>query len=197
MMTTPHSSDNQEFSDLAHSVAQTAIYPRLFHCDASEIRFENVSLSTGARGQILDGQMGVDRVAYITSPWFSRGEICHTIQERFRKPKFMHRQDLTITEYNSNSGQKSELYKINAGIFVYGYFDCESSEMLSWVAIDTTRMMLLLANGTLGFEHDFNPRSKQWFVCIKFKRLQDCDCVLATHNFATNRYWDVFSAATK
>jgi hypothetical protein len=191
MESTPYSESNQSFSNRAHAVAQDQIYTKLFSCERSKLRFEDVSVSTGVRGKALDGEMGVDRIIYLKSELFPRGEICHTVQERFRRPKYASRRDLTITEWSVRPSIPTELYKINAGVFVYGYFDEGASTMLSWVAADTTRMLTLLASGAICFSHEYNPRSDQYFITIKFNELWKRGCVLAIYDHDTSDEWSV------
>lgn len=187
MSVTPYSRENQAFSDLAHSIAQSQIYPYVFNCNQQDMALECVSVSTGERGKILDGQMGVDRVIRVKYGFF-QSPFTHTVQERFRHVKFLENRDLTITEWNNRSDLPSELYKINAGIFVYGYFDEVTKTIPCWVAIDTTKMILLLSTRQLRFSTHENFRSGQEFLVIKFKDLYEQGCMIAGYDEEKNIY---------
>jgi hypothetical protein len=178
---TPYSADNQLFSDLAHCVAQQTLYPTLFRCDPSALQFETANVADGGRSAILDGEMGIDKIIKVQVPLL-HGPIVFTVQERFRRTKFDSYTDLTITEYNNTTAQLSELYKITAGIFVYGFFDDNAERFTKWVAADVNKMLYGIVTGGLRYQKKRNGRSNQDFIGIEVADLFDGGYLLAGIN---------------
>jgi hypothetical protein len=176
-MPTPYSTQNQLFSDCAHLAAQTWIYPALFNVPPSQLRFTTTSLSIGEKERILDGEMAIDRIVHVKVQWF-QSELEFTVQERFRKPKFAQFEDITITEWNRKTQQKSELFKLNAGIFVYGYFDEQYNTFIDWIAVNTVGLLHRLVKKQPTIQKRFNPRSEQDFLTFKFKHLEQAGLVM-------------------
>lgn len=170
-MATPFSQGNQDFSDLAHEAAQSLIYPKVFGCDRSLMAFSRASVSEGGERAILDGQMAVDRLVAVTVPGL-RGPVEHMVQERFRRTKYAHYRDITITEWNCDTNQKSELYKIKAGLFLYGYFDESRGEFGEVIVINTSALLFAISTGSLNIGRPRkNERSNQTFVSFSFADL--------------------------
>jgi len=180
-MYTPYSSHNQSFSDAAHAAAQLLVYPALLGCDHGLLSFESFSVSDGGEKAILDGQMAVDRIVSVTVPGL-RGDIEHTIQERFRRPDYASFRDITITEWNHASNQKSELYKLKAGVFLYGYFHEQNGDFGEVIAVNTSALMVAIGNRGVRYTAATNPRSRQSFLCIKFDALRDAGVVMWHYN---------------
>ena len=176
-MRTPYNQENQDFSNKAHLLAQQAIYPALFNVSRDYMEFESTNFSGGEKQKILDGQMAVDRIVKVSVKWFN-APIEFTIQERFRRITFERFKDITITEWNHRSNVKSELYKLNAGIFVYGYFDENQNVFSDWIAVNTTELLHRLVIREPGLSLEMNPRSNQTFYCFKFKDLENAGVVL-------------------
>jgi len=180
-MATPYSQENQNFSNQAHEAAQRLIYPYVFNALSGTdifLEFESTSLGMSDRATILDGQMAVDRIVRVFNPGFN-APLEFTAQERFRRPKFAGWKDITITEWNHAHNVKSELYKLNAGLFVYGYFDPDSRSFLDWIVVDTTKMLVCLNNGSVAHDLAMNPRSEQTFVTLRFQDLREAGLVLS------------------
>jgi hypothetical protein len=66
-MRTTFEAANQEFSNKAHMLARTDIYPLLFNLPLDRIEFESVTGLDTPRHQILDGEMAVDRIVNVTT----------------------------------------------------------------------------------------------------------------------------------
>lgn len=182
-MRTEFQKENASFSLDAHMIAQKDIYPKLFKAQrlrSDYMSFESTTLDMDDRGRILDGEMAIDRIVKVHGDYFQR-PFHFSIQERFRRAQFAHRQDLTITEWNNASDTESELYKLYAGIFVYGYFDNREKSFLQWLAINTPSMMIALLENRLPFSRETN-RKRQDFIAIPFQALRDFGCVLAEHS---------------
>jgi hypothetical protein len=174
MAKTEYQTENAEYSNVCHELARKVFYPRLFNVDPAMIRYEeNTLLHESGRGQILDGEMGVDRLVRCSV----RGLLGHTtftIQERFRRPEYHKWRDLTVTEWNHASGQPSELSKINAGVFVYGYGNASGTgkltDFLEVVAVNTTGLIHAVTCGSIKYKRD-NNKKQQSFLAFTFKSL--------------------------
>lgn len=175
-MSTPYSQSNQNFSNSAHNAAEHLIYPFVFGVEFAQIKFESTHLSSGEKGKILDGEMGIDWIACVNNSGL-RKPIRHTIQERFRQSKFSQYDDLTVTSWNLITNQPSELYKIVSGLFIYGFFNGRDFD--KWIAVDTTSFLISVSEGVLEGSKNVNPRSQQEFIAYNFSELRSCGCVLA------------------
>lgn len=175
-MRTIYESRNATFSESAHLTAQTTIYPQMFNTAASNLSFEDVTMENGnIRRQVLDGEMGVDRIVKVTCASL-RGPLTFTVQERFRRPEYAHWQDMTITEWNGASNLPSELYKINAGLFVYGYYDEHGNTFADAICVHVSSLLYKMATGSVRYIKGHNKK-QQDFVAFKFKDLHDADVV--------------------
>ena len=174
---TPYSKSNQAFSDAAHMAARRHIYPNLFSCHpVAEIAYVSTGLDGAAKGRILDGEMGIDRIVRITCQDFA-APLEFTVQERFRRVQYATWNDITVTEWNHRTNLPSELHKINAGIFVYGYFDPEAGNFVNWVAADTMKLIYAVSIGQLRYKRFGNQRSGQTFVSFSFDDLRQSEVI--------------------
>ncbi len=164
-------------SETAHIAAQRLIYPALFGVPQSALSFEAIHKPDSEHSRILDAEMGVDRVVHVAVDGL-RSPLKFTVQERFRSPRYAPNQDITLTEWYTNSagGKPAELYKINAGLFVYGYFDGQKDAFLDAIAVDTVAMLRAIAQGSLRYVSRENDR-RQTFLAIKFGELERCGVV--------------------
>ena len=165
---TPYSTANASFSNLAHQAARECVYPHIF--PKSTIEFTDTLLGTSERNRILDGEMGVDRIVHVETPPLKM-PLDYMIQERFRDPKYQKYHDITITEWNERTNLPSELYKIKAGIFLYGYYDRYLNSFPEVIAINTTDLLYCISTDQIRFTRRNNPRSDQSFVTFKFEDL--------------------------
>lgn len=179
---TPYSTQNQLFSDTAHISAQSLIYPHLFKADIENLSFETTSLSTSDKNAILDGEMAIDRIVKVSVNWFN-APIEFTVQERFRRVQFSKYKDITITEWNHRTNIKSELYKLNAGIFVYGYYGDGFFD--DWIAVNTVSLLHRLVSKKPSLDMKINPRSNQSFYTFKFEHLRRAGVVLCDKQSAS------------
>lgn len=179
---TPYSKERAAFSESAHLAAQRIVYPQLFVAKSDDLTFENTNVSTGARGRILDGQMGIDRVISVTVRNLS-APLTFPVQERFRGPQFESKQDVTVTEWNFISNLPSELFKISAGFFVYGYYDESLRAFGEVVAIDVPYFLLRLAQGELKYGRGIKKNKRtgekeQSFLTFKFDDLESAGALI-------------------
>lgn len=172
-MITPYSRTNQSFSDEAHTAAQRLIYPRLFETTIERLSFDDVTGLTEARNKVLDGEMAVDKIVNVTVHGL-QAPLVFTVQERFRRASAARFEDITITEWNCNSNLPSELYKIKAGLFLYGYYDDQRERFVgTTVVISVPSLLLRLASHTIDWRAEINPRSNQRFITIPFTALEE------------------------
>lgn len=180
-MKTQYSNINQIFTDEAHLAAQEKIYPCLFNTTKRNMKFITTSLSGGGKDRVLDGDMAIDRIIKVKVDWF-RAPLEFTVQERFRRHHYAKFKDLTITEWNEATDLKSELFKLNAGIFLYGYYLQEKMEFVDWIAINTVGLLLRIAARRPRIKRETNKRSQQTFLTFKFDDLHRAGLVLASHS---------------
>lgn len=182
-MRTRYEAHQGDFSYKAHLAARRQVYPLIFGTD--EVSYEDVRLETSPRGKILDGELGVDVVARPSRPDLDLGpgrtklnsRLHFYVQERFRRPRYRGYGDVTITEFNHASGEPSELYKIAAGLMLYGLYNESTGLFESAYAIDVCRTILALQRGVLPFTKERN-RKAQDFVCLKLPDLARNGCLL-------------------
>lgn len=125
-MRTSFSQQRWEFTKRAHLAAQREFYPRMF---PTGVAFEDTTSTTRDLDYAIDCQLAIDIPGL-------RAPIRLSVQERFRKPEEMHWGDVTITEWNLASGEPSELHKLGAQVFVYGFYDDPGDRILFAVALD-------------------------------------------------------------
>jgi hypothetical protein len=176
MAKTVYQPENAAFSNKAHMAARRLLYPRIFRKPESMLGFEDTLLHMGERGRILDGEMGIDRIIRVTVPSL-HAPLVFTVQERFRRPQFAKYKDLTVTEWNNASETPSELYKINAGIFLYGYYDEGAGSFVDAIAISVTDLLLMLAREQINYSSEYN-RKKQDFLAFRFDDLKTARVVI-------------------
>ena len=170
MARTLYEQDNADFSNRAHMRARDVLYPRIFNVRRERLQFEDTLLAQSDRAKILDGEMGVDRIVRVTIHNL-HAPLMFTVQERFRRPEFAKYQDMTVTEWNHASNLPSELYKINAGLFLYGYFDERTSVFVDAIAIGVTDMLLAIATRRLRYDRRWNKK-RQTFLTLRFDDME-------------------------
>lgn len=169
---TPYNAKRAGFSERAHLLAQSVFYPQLFAVNREDLSFENTNIDVGTtRSQILDGEMGIDRIVRVSLPDFA-APLVFTIQERFREVRFERYQDITVTEWNIASGTPSELFKIMAGFFVYGYYNEATRQLGEVVAVDVPEFLRQLAVGNLPYERGTKGGGSQTFLTFSFHDLE-------------------------
>lgn len=183
---TPFSNTNRDLSQSGHLKAREVLYPALFASrinEGDQLTFEDTCIWNGERGAVLDGEQATDRIVYLYCRRFANQpkgyedaesalrKIPITVQERFREPVHQANQDLTITVWNPLSQTPSELFKLMAQWFLYGYYDLATDTHLQTLLVNVSDMMMGVINGSLPFTHHENPRTKQPFIAIPFAAL--------------------------
>lgn len=170
-MRTYYSENDAEKSNIAHTLARKIIYPKIFNVPQKSLVFEDTLLSIGSREAALDGELAIDRVVGVSVDGY-RQPIKFTIQERFRDPQYQKMQDVTITEWNCSTQQPSELYKMAATMFVYGYWNKDITDFLEVVAFFTAPVWMAIVNGEIKPSRGNNGHPKnQDFIAVSFNDL--------------------------
>lgn len=163
--------DNAEFSRLAHNAARKQIYPHVFGCAYEDMEFENMAQWTGTRKSIYDGEMAIDVLVKIKIPDMY-GKLTFSVQERFRRPesKYLRNKDVTITEYNHESGKPSELLKILALVMLYGFYDPKENVFPVAMGLSVPELTRRLVTKRLQFKRKTNKKN-QSFCTFKYTDL--------------------------
>ncbi|MGH4008678.1 MAG: hypothetical protein ACRDTH_11090 [Pseudonocardiaceae bacterium] len=165
-MRTAFSQQRFEFTKRAHLAAQTQFYPRMFR---NGVAFEDTTSTT------RDLDYAIDCLLSVTAPGF-RAPVRLSVQERFRQPHEMHWGDVTITEWNLASDLPSELHKLGAQMFVYGFYDEDRDRILLAVAVDVALLQWGLSHGAIDYERC--SRGDQSFIALKYRALKQFGAVL-------------------
>lgn len=174
-MRTKYEPEKGAFSQNAHIVARKEFYPLLFNVPPSSLQYEDVTFTNNEkelRHKILDGEMGIDRIIHVTVPNLN-APLPFTVQERFREIKFQEYQDITITEFNYASGQISELYKLLAAFFVYGYYDKDTNSIKQAIMLFPSELLLAIVKGDIPIEGIKKNPKEQTFITISFNKLRE------------------------
>jgi hypothetical protein len=161
--------ERMDFTKRAHLAAQAQLYPKMF----PERRVEFVD--TVATVQDLD--YAIDCRLAVTVPDF-RAPLYFAVQERWREPEWEHHGDVTVTEWNLSSDQPSELHKLGAHVFVYGFYDDAADRVRLAVAVDVAIMLRELACGRLPFERRRRRGGDQSFLCLRCRDLYSVGAVI-------------------
>lgn len=177
MTSTPFSAQQKEFSDQAHEIAKDVLYPKFFGVRPDQITYEKQGdLNVNPRWAALDGDMAIDRILSIKADHF-RMPIRFTVQERYRTPDFAKWQDITITEWNILSKLPSELYKLSAQYFVYGYFNAFKKEITEAVIVDVGELLRALVTSKLSFTRSCK-KNQQDFIAVTFADLERANLLI-------------------
>ncbi len=181
-MPTPFSQANADFSRLAHELAVRDIYPQLF--GTTDIQYSYPGGGTDDLSRLFDAEMNVDVVARVKVSGL-RERLPVLIQERFRDRTARNRKDVTITEWNERTNKPSELYKMTAGLFVYGATDgllgwdfdddgrrrrviVAEPTRFYWLDVESVADMYLgMIQGKIAWDWQENPRTGQPFITIR------------------------------
>lgn len=174
-MRTPYDEENGDFTKLAHKKARQVLYPkaldRLYRNESYEIEYHGDS--SGDAPVDLDGEHGIDVTISFDTEF--RPDIPVFVQERFRRPNYQQWQDIVLTEWNLKSGTPSELGKIKADHFVYGYYDENKDEILEALIVEVVDLKRALVEGAIKCDTGRTNPKDQRMVGVKFAELQRYD----------------------
>lgn len=160
-MTTPYDKGNASFSERAHLAAQRQVYPGWFR---EPVTFEDCV------GTKRDLAYAIDRQLAVTVPDL-RAPLRLSVQERFRRPRYQGWGDITITEWNLISGQPSELHKLAAQLFVYGFYDPTADVILEARAFNVARILIAISNGEVHWDREQRAGRDQSFISLQIRDL--------------------------
>lgn len=169
-MSTVFSQERWEFTKKAHLAAQRQFYARMY---PGGVAFEDTTKTAQDLDYAIDCQLAV------TIPDF-RAPIRISVQERFRKPHEMHWGDITVTEWNLDTNEPSEMHKLGAQMFVYGFYDEADDRILLAVAVDVGLMQWALAHDEISYVR--RRRGDQSFLGFNFRALHEIGAVLFIHD---------------
>ena len=182
MPRTKFSTGNAQFSHAAHLAAREQVYPCIFGL-CEDIEFEDVAASGTLRCKILDQELGVDcivRVPFVGNGFFS--PMAFTVQERWRRPYALADQKITITAYNNASGTVSELFKIAAELFVYGWYDEEEKEVVGAICFDVPRLLYWLTTEAREWDWRENDKAQTYLELDTFDIYEAGAVIWASEN---------------
>lgn len=165
-MKTAFSQRRMEFTKRAHLAAREQFYAPMF--GHLPMKFEDTVGTTRDLEYAIDCQIAVS-VAGLRAP------LRFSVQERFREPAAMDYGDITITEWNIATDQPSELHKLGAQLFVYGFYDEPADRILAGVALDSTVVLRKLATGGLPYRRQ--SRIDQSFLAFGLEALRTVGAV--------------------
>ena len=87
------------------------------------------------------------------------------------------RRDITFTEWNTRSNLPSELYKMKAQLFVYGFYDDQEDAISEVVAVNVAGFVVALSRGRLKYDIRTNTRTGQTFMAVLATDLRAAGCV--------------------
>lgn len=168
-MRTAFSEQRWLFTKRAHLAARKQLYGQWW---PGRVTFDDVTKTAQDLEYAIDCQLS------ITIPDL-RAPIKMSVQERFREPRFMRWGDVTITEWNLASDLPSEIHKLAAQMFVYGFYDDRTDRIVAAVAVDVALLQFALSEGDL--EYDRRRRIDQDFVGFPVTELRRIGAILRGH----------------
>lgn len=166
-MRTAFSRKRMDFTKRAHIAAQTQFYAPMF--PGRRIEFEDTTET------VRDLEYAIDCRLAVTVDGL-RAPLRFAVQERWREPSAMQYGDITITEWNTATAQPSELHKLGAHLFVYGFYDAERDHILAGAAVDVLTVLRALALGNLSYRRE--SRIDQTFLGFGLRDLQRIGAVV-------------------
>jgi hypothetical protein len=177
MATTPFSREAFEFSQTAHHIATTKIYPNYFGaCEIEDVGWDNL-MGGDSTAHTLDADMKIDVRIRVRRPNLA-APLTLTAQERFRRPDAFSYQDVTFAYWNNNSGRMGELFSLQAQYFVYAVLNPVTGIFLRWHIVDVPRTLLTIADDKIAYTLRRNPRSGQTFLALALDDLRQRGLVL-------------------
>lgn len=181
---TSFSAGNFSFSSKAHLAAERQFYPKLW--PGATISFLDTTKA------VEDLVYAVDCIAEVSLPDpDARAPIKFYIQERWRKPSYRKFTDMTVTEWNLRTNQPSELHKLAAQLFVYGFYDESTDMIVEGYAVDICRMQHCNARGELKYERRRRSSGDQSFIAIELDHLQEIQALMFDLNKCVETLPDV------
>ena len=169
-MSTVFSQENWEFTKRAHLAAQRQFYPLMF---PGGVTFEDTTKTAQDLDYAIDCQLSI-AIPDLRAP------IRLSVQERFRNPRDMGYGDITVTEWNLNTNEPSEIHKLGAQMFVYGFYDKFRDHICLAVAVDVGLLQWALSHGRITYKRQ--SRGDQSFLGFSYQVLHELGAVLFIHD---------------
>jgi hypothetical protein len=167
-VSTIYSQSRADDSLCAHLAAQEQFYPLLF--PGRPIAFEN-TVNT-----VKDLDYAIDCQVAVTVPQL-RAPLLFPVQERWRLDLEARQYgDITVTEWNLDTDVPSELHKLGAHLFVYGFYDKPAGQIIAAAAVEVPRMLRALALGKL--KYTSRRRGDQSFLGFGLRDLETIGAVM-------------------
>jgi hypothetical protein len=164
---TTFSAERMDYSKRAHLAAQQQFYSHMF--PGLPLTFED-TVST-----VRDLDYAVDCIASVTRDEL-RAPLLFPIQERWRDPQFMGHGDVTVTEWNLLTNLPSELHKLGAHLFVYGFYDSSEDRIVAAVAVNVPTLLLALTLQKISYTRC--SREDQTFLAFPVRELRSIGAVV-------------------
>lgn len=165
-----------DFTKDGHEAAERDLYPKVFETLYGPDRMKHIDWDVEYHpGEYdddlhdLDAKHGIDATVFVECDF--RTPLPVYLQERWRDPDYQTFQDITITEWNKASGTPSELGKIKADHFAYGYYNQDNDEILEAVIVDVAGIKNALISGDVEYDDSYENHRRQTMVAISFEEL--------------------------
>lgn len=162
------SRSNMKFSHEAHDAAVEKVYDAFFP-EGYEIQDMTHTKA--------DKQDGIDYFVQTDAGGKFKKPVAIGIQERFRRAKFAHYRDLTISSHDYYADREGEFYKGHAAYQVFGYYDQKTGTLGECVVVNLSRVLMCMATGQIEFEEKINRAQGRGFLVLSFDALKDADCI--------------------
>ena len=165
---------NRILSIKGHMLARQQVYPLLF--GSSDITYEYfgyLELTADPRAIHYDAEQGIDLLVSVRCGGMN---YPFTVQERFRRMRFVEYDDVTVTEWLCST--------VMADFLVYGVLDTDDpienppQKILKSVVLDMSKVRLELLKGNLPFKRKINSRDGIPFLVLSIEDLLGQGCVL-------------------
>lgn len=157
------------FTKRAHLAAQRQFYPPMN--DYRSIKFQDTVGSDLDMKHCIDFRLGLKRPGL-------KAPMVISVQERWRRPEFRRFRDVTITAWNLATNLPAELHKLDAHIFVYGFYDEATDRIVEATAIRTVDMVAGIHSGRLEYQEGTRGDLNQSFVSIKVDALKRIGAII-------------------
>lgn len=169
MAVTPFNRQEYLFSQRAHEGAMIQWYP-YWRNDPDIVCERSDWWSVSDKGRVLDGQMAVDCCLQVLQPGHPHRRTM-TVQERFRRTRYQHFRDITITYRNRLTNQPSEAFKSTAQWMVYGFWDDTQAVLHEAWSIRMQPLLDNLFDDTIPSMAKLNQTSQQEFRVIRMQHM--------------------------
>lgn len=170
-MRTAYRPVNASFSLDAHAAAEKQVYPIWF---PHGVVFEDTTSTTRDLDYAIDCQLAVN----LRPSDSFKAPVHLSVQERWRRPAHHGYHDITVTEWNETSGLPSELHKLAAQLFVYGFYDADRDVVTEAVAVSIPTMIAALAVDRLPWSRNWRRDRAQRFLAFQVDALMRVGAVL-------------------